>query len=491
MTEARDFTRVERLYSLMKSNYMPWAAVGAVLVLFSAIDLLGLLLVPESARGIALLLPALVSAVVTLLCLKPLIGFLEKQDERLRRQEREIDTLHAMDTAIASQMDSGRVLDVAVREATRAVDGEQGGVLLLDEQGGSDTKAGYAVPEEKWETFRAFLREGTFDSDALETVRMPLIQGETILGYLGVARQRPCSRFTPNDQALLKALSGMVVVAITNARALEAAQESARTALELKAVTEALIRERHVAQMLQEGLLPEVPQRSGTFYFSKRYEAQASEAQVGGDIYDLFRLGEGLWGVVIADVSGKGLAAAQKTAMVKYALRSYAREHRSPAEVVTRLNDTLFDEPNMTGFVTLVYGRLCEEDGRFIYASAGHEPPIVHRADGSFETLSPTGLVLGAVRDMDYTESEIQLNPGDGLLLYTDGLTEARSAPGEFLEIDGLTRIVAGRRACPPSEFANSLMSAVRAYAQGKLSDDAAILWIERAASTDREPGCR
>ncbi len=192
-----------------------------------------------------------------------------------------------------------------------------------------------------------------------------------------------------------------------------------------------------------------MPERAGSFAFSDRYEAQSSEAKVGGDIYDLFPLGEQRWGVVIADVSGKGLAAARKTAMVKYALRSYAREHMAPAAVLTRLNDALFDEPDLTGFVTLVYGVL-SGDGAFTYASAGHETPLLRRAGGGgIEPLMPTGMVLGAVRDLEYAEQTVVLRPGDGLLLYTDGLSEARSPAGEFLDVEGLAGMLAAYQDCP------------------------------------------
>jgi sigma-B regulation protein RsbU (phosphoserine phosphatase) len=303
-----------------------------------------------------------------------------------------------------------------------------------------------------------------------------------------VVKRRPTVPFAPSDHALLSALAGTVVVALTNVFALEAARAGERKAQQLAAVQEELRRERRIAQALQEALLPQIPERIGPWLLSRRYEAQSPEAQVGGDIYDLFPLDAGRLGVLIADVSGKGLVAAQKTAMVKYALRSYAREHASPAEVVARLNDALFDEPDLTGFVTLVYGVLSDEDGGFTYASAGHETPLVRRRGGTFEALAPTGIVLGAVRDQEYGEASVVLSAGDGLLLYTDGLTEARPAGGDFLDVEGLQGILERLRDCPPREMARALLAAVRAYAGGSLSDDTAVLWIQRAAPGEPPP---
>jgi serine phosphatase RsbU (regulator of sigma subunit) len=449
----------------MESNHLRWASVGAAFALFAAVDLLVLLLTPAPERGMALLPPTLAGLVV-LVTLPSLLNLLEKQQDRIERQRREIVTHHAMHTAIAAEMELPSLLAVAAHQATQALDAEQGGIVLGGDTGPAAAEAYFNTPEVQRAAFRALVRGSAAGEDDWEIARVALKRGDELLGRLAVAKRKPCAAFTAGDGALLEALAQTVVVAITNAGALE--------------VERALARERRVTLALQEGLLPEVPERSGPLAFSKRYEAQSAEAQVGGDIYDLFPLGERRWGVMIADVSGKGLAAARKTAMVKYALRSYAREHMSPAAVLSRLNDALFDEPDISGFVTLVYGVL-SEDGVFTYASAGHETPLLRRArGGGIEALSPTGVVLGAMRGLEYGEAVVTLHPGDGLLLYTDGLSEARSPAGEFLEVEGLSRILATRQGCPANRLADVLLAAVRAYAGGTLSDDAVVLWIER-----------
>ncbi len=139
----------------------------------------------------------------------------------------------------------------------------------------------------------------------------------------------------------------------------------------------------------------------------------------------------------------------------------------------------------MDGFVTLVYGVLTAE-GRFTYASAGHETPILCREDGSIEMLRPTGLILGAVPEQSYGEAAVTLHSGDGLLLFTDGLSEARSPSGDFLDMEGLAPMVADCRRAGTGDFANALLERVSAFADGDLSDDVAMLWIERCPA--REP---
>lgn len=480
----------------MDSVKLRWTTLSLAVVLFGAVDLVMLLLMPAPQRTREAFIPPFLAGIVVIILIPSLVTFLERQQNRIERQRREIETLHAMDTAIAAEMDLSRLLEVAVNKAVIALDAEAGGIALFNEQSGKLDAEAYTglddLDERLQAQFRSLVRggcgAGSIDprEETWEAACVPLAWGDGSdlphpSGYLVAAKRLPTEPFSPADHALLSALAGTVVVAVSNARALEAAREAAHVRVELE-------RERRVAQALTEGLLPDVPPSAGAWAFSRRYQAQSAEAQVGGDVYDVFPLREGdgsetpkRWGIVIADVSGKGLAAARQTAMVKYSLRSYAREHPSPARVLTRLNDALFDEPGVTGFVTLVYGVLDNETGTLTYASAGHEFPIVRRAaDGSFETLAPTGMVLGAMPEMEYGEATVTLHPGDGVLLYTDGLTEARSPDGVFLETEGVERLLTDLRECPAPQLADTLMDAVRQYTAGRLSDDTALLWVER-----------
>ena len=483
----------------LKSNY--WLAIGVSFLLFGAVDLLTLFVTPGPQRGWVLLVPPLVTAAAALVVLPYVLGWFEKQEARIQRQSREIETLHAMDTAIVAEEKLENVLATVARHIMAAVDAEAGGVALF-----SGNKEDDVFPEvhktitaeklilvgregEDQERFAALLRSGGRPDRDWEAMVAAVTAADGEHGYLAAARYRPCAAFNEEDQRLLRALAGTVGVAVTNVRRLEAARQAVQVradAEQVRADAELVFvdleRERRVAQALTESLLPDVPERIGRWAFSKRYVPQSDEAQVGGDIYDLFALGEGRLGIVIADVSGKGLAAARKTAMVKYSLRAFAREHLSPARVLARLNDTLTDEPELTGFVTLLYGVLDEQANVFTYASAGHEPPLIRRANGDFETLPPTGMVLGAMRDMPYDDGETSFAPGDGMLLYTDGLTEARSAanPGEFLMLEGAEKLLTTLRGCPPEQVADALLETVGAYTGGRRSDDTALLWVER-----------
>jgi serine phosphatase RsbU (regulator of sigma subunit) len=467
-------------------------------VLFCILDLILIpRLAPPDQQGIAVISSMLGALVVVLVvCFLPLF---ERQQEQIELQTREIETLHAMDTAIVSELDLPRLLEVAVRHAVRAVDGEAAGVAIFHPETGklvAEYLTAVGLADSEAERLRHITRSGgSAEEDLWETMIIPLMAGSDAAqiidkrsdnaagstsapeptGYLMAARRRQATRvFTDADRSILEALGNTVDVAVTNVRVLEAARETVQVRTELA-------RERRVAQVLTEGLLPDIPSQEGRWRFAKSYKAQSDESLVGGDIYDLFRLGTGHWGVVIADVSGKGLAAAKKTAMVKYSLRSYAREHSSPGKVLARLNSALFDEENMTGFVTLFYGVLEEKSGILEYASAGHETPILHRADGTFEMLEPTGLVLGAAPDQEYDTDRVTLHPGDGLLLFTDGLTEARAlGTGELLELPGVLSILANHRGASEGKMVPDIIwDSVTEYTGGVMRDDAAILWLE------------
>lgn len=490
MTPIRDTRRIQ------------FAAVGLAFVVFGAVDLLILFLTPGPERGAALL-PPILSGIVVIAILPFLLSLFEQQQVRIERQATEIETLHAMDSAIFSEMEILRLLPVAAEKSMTACDAEASGVVLFDPVTHKLTGEAYQMPDitrqDAQTQFISLVRAGDGNgNEEWETMVAPLKRIDTdgtdqTSGYLLVARRRVHNRsFLPSDQRLLNALAGTVRIAVANAYALVAAREMKAVREELKVTRERQRRDQALARAMTEGLLPEIPERIGAWVFSQKYEAQSDEAPVGGDLYDLFQIAPGKWGVFIADVSGKGLAAARRIALVKYALRSYAREHSSPAEVLNHLNETLFDEPELTGFVTLFYAIL-DENGREIkWASAGHETPILRRDNGEYERLPPTGPVLGVMNDVIYMERCSFFHPGDGLLMFTDGLSEARAkgAPKQMMEIEGIERELetifdGAANQIDPGLVADAIMIALDRFTGGKLSDDTALLWMQYAPKSN------
>jgi PAS domain S-box-containing protein len=239
-------------------------------------------------------------------------------------------------------------------------------------------------------------------------------------------------------------------------------------------------REHRVADMLQSAFLANIPNRLPGLSVRSSYRAGLEESQVGGDFYDAFTLPDGRVAVVMADVSGKGLSAAVQTATVKYSLRAFAAEAAAPSLVLTRLNRMLRAESSGLGdhFVTLFYAVFDPGSGRLAYASAGHETQVVKRRTGGTTLMSATGPILG-ITEHRYEQAIDYLGPGDSVILFTDGLTEARSKARELLE---LNRVVAAIDRIPSEASAAAIVSRLERlamnWAENRPHDDLALLVV-------------
>jgi serine phosphatase RsbU (regulator of sigma subunit) len=198
--------------------------------------------------------------------------------------------------------------------------------------------------------------------------------------------------------------------------------------------TEMVARERletevQLARSIQRTFVPHVlPQREGWQLASRWRTAR----QVGGDFYDVAEIDSQHIAVFVADVADKGVPAALFMALTRTLVRAAMLETDSPAEALKRVNDLLYPDTGQGMFVTGVYGVLDISLGRLTYANAGHNPPLVRRVNGTIERLVRTGVALGAVQEATVQQRSIDLGPGDCLLMFTDGLTEALSPRGEF-----------------------------------------------------------
>ena len=277
-------------------------------------------------------------------------------------------------------------------------------------------------------------------------------------GAISVFRQN-APAFGEKEKRLLMRLAPIVATGIRNAELYE--------------------REKAIADSLQRSLLPDLDQEFEEIRISHRYHAAVDESTVGGDFYDVVDFGDGRYGIAIGDVSGKGLEAAVYTAMARYMIQAYSSEDPDPVYVASRLNSALCKYTPVGKFVTLVYGLLDAREGTFTYVNAGHELPFIHRAEGDhLENLASTGPAAGALADGEYHSQTIAFGPGDTLILYTDGATEAR-CEGKFLGTDGLQKMVAELVHKHTDDLPDAMLSSIRSYAKGHLRDDIAILAIK------------
>jgi sigma-B regulation protein RsbU (phosphoserine phosphatase) len=220
----------------------------------------------------------------------------------------------------------------------------------------------------------------------------------------------------------------------------------------------------------------------------------AGEVDVGGDFYDLFdtrRANQNgssepssSWGIVIGDVSGKGAEAAAMLAFARYTLRTLAMRESCPSSVLSSLNEAMVHQRRERGdhkFCTVTYIRLETEGNtahgaRFTVSRGGHPPPFVLRTDGSLYKVGEPGQVIGVFNDVKLTEQEDGLAPGDALILYTDGVVEARSPGGLFFGEERLKAILHSSVALDASTIARRIEEAVLNFQEQALRDDIAVL---------------
>ena len=259
--------------------------------------------------------------------------------------------------------------------------------------------------------------------------------------------------------------------------------ESKNRELQLRIEQEAVERELQgqelqQAREIQQFLLPkEIPQVAG-FEIDGAWEPASV---VGGDYYDVIRLSESKLGICIADVVGKSVSAALLMANVQASVRAFATEGASPSELCGRVNSVLCANITSGKFVTLFYGVLDASRGEL--TNAGHLLPIVVHAHGETEELQNGGAVVGVFPDWKYEDSVVQLNTGDRLLLFTDGITEAGLPGGEEF---GEQRVMTAARAYATkstSELKLALLAEVKQFCASQLRDDATLIVVSALPS--------
>jgi serine phosphatase RsbU (regulator of sigma subunit) len=200
---------------------------------------------------------------------------------------------------------------------------------------------------------------------------------------------------------------------------------------------------------------------------------------VGGDLYDFLALDDGRLAVVLGDVTGHGVDATADMAMAKFVFRSFARQHTEPGDFLAAANDVICSEIGAGKFISMSYVVVDGVAGTVAGASAGHPSPRLVLPDGTTKALEAHGLVLGIDPGQEYVETHAELPPGSLLVLYTDGVVEARS-DGELYGDERLDALLSSRRDLSPRALAVAVAEDAREFAGGDLSDDLAVVAIRR-----------
>jgi serine phosphatase RsbU (regulator of sigma subunit) len=292
---------------------------------------------------------------------------------------------------------------------------------------------------------------------------VPIATPAEVLASLTILSLRPGSPVTNETIEQARAIAGQAALAIDNARLYQQQKEFADT--------------------MQRSLLPRTHPELGGLEIGDAYESSA-RVEVGGDVYDFMELADGRLGVVLGDVTGHGIEAAADMAMAKFVFRSLAREHPDPGEFLRAANDVVVGEIAPGKFITMAYLAIDGATGAVAGAGAGHPPPRIIHPDGRVEGLEVRGLVLGIEAAQEYEEIRRTLDVGAAVVLYTDGVLEARR-DGELYGFERLDAILSERRHLPPQQLAQALLEDCRAFAEGELADDCAVVVVRRVRLDD------
>src|SRR5215510_3725575 len=422
-----------------------------------------------------------------------------------QRQARNLNALLRVSKALATEIRLDDLLQVIVEEAAEGLDADRATLFLYDESrnelwskttqrleikeirlplgvGIAGTVAKTRRPINIPDTYADTRFNPNFDKETGYRTRailcMPLIgNGDKLIGVIQVLNKKDQEVFNEADESLLAGLSAHITVALERARLIEAYVEKERMEEALK-----------LAHDIQMSMLPKIFPP-----FPKRHEFDIFAAivpakEVGGDLYDFFFIDNDHLCFAVGDVSGKGVPASLFMAVTKTLFRATASNGGTPGEILGRLNAEICRDNESCMFVTLFCAILNIRTGQVDYSNGGHNLPYHLHRDG-VSPLENLGVrVLGLVQQSPYASGRMVLGPGEALLLYTDGVTEAMDSSETLYSVQRIERFLASNRGSSPGQMIGDLLSDVRQFAGGAAqSDDITVLALLYFGTTKRE----
>jgi serine phosphatase RsbU (regulator of sigma subunit) len=420
-------------------------------------------------------------------------GGLRKQAERLR-------TLNEVHAALGRPLALDELLGMILERAFTLLRPEQGVVFLESPGGGFHPVASRTLPGRGSDEIRlskslvAEVAEKGMAAIALDTatderfamaesiqlsgirslVAAPLLDGEKSLGMIVLSSTVAARRFSEEDLELLVSLASVAAMKIRNVALAEEAAERRRYEQELA-----------LARRIQEGLLPQtLPDLSGWSLLGRNVPSRV----VSGDFYDIGTRNEGRELVVlVADVSGKGVAASLLTAALEALSEAPIDDGLPPEEVCHRLSRGIFRRTPTEKYATAFLVVVDVASGRLRYTNAGHNAGLLVRASGEVERFVSSGLPLGLFETPEYRGTDSALGPGDLLVLYTDGITEASDPEDDEYGIERLEKVVVANRELPIEELADTIERDVESFTKGvPFADDRTLVILGRLAGSEK-----
>lgn len=297
-------------------------------------------------------------------------------------------------------------------------------------------------------------------------IDIPLFLGERSIGALNLESDE-VGAFNKKDVKTLRFFADAAAITIDRAMQHHYLLEMEQIEAQLK-----------TARIVQAHLVPTRAPKISGYELASLY---LPTYQVGGDYFDFIPLADNQLGLAVADVSGDGVPAALVMSSFRALLRTHSRGEKNPAEIAETINRMLPDFSGSDDFVTCFYGLLEPASGELSYVNCGHNPPVHYTKDGKTEELKRSGPALGMFSGSRYEASLLTLAPGELLLLYTDGLVEARNAAGEFFELELLEMLLCRHASLPPTELIQMIIQEARQFmGYETFLDDVALVVVRR-----------
>lgn len=408
------------------------------------------------------------------------------------------DALNSINTTINSTLDFEEIIERVVESAAAALKCESAGLALV-EDGNWVVKHSYKMPLNirgyvfgvdellpeidisGWRNPVALNETSRCNVHRIEIfnklnirscLAVPLVLRDRTIGGLFFNYHSDSYDFVRPELDFAEKLSVSVSLALENSRFYN--EQKDLTAQTVKAKAEV---QSHY-ELLQRALIPDNPIAGAGYSVAAEYIPIYGREDIGGDFYDVFKTESGKLGVLIGDVAGKGIHAAALAAVTRSTVRAFAFDFSDASKALTHANSVIMEhKESFETFVTVCLALIDVDTGEMTYASAGHPPAAICRANGDVEFLTVVRPPFGAVQNQQYEQQTLSLETGDKLILYTDGITEARN-DGTVFGVQGIESVLKKTCIHSPEIVLNSILDAATECANGQLRDDAAILIV-------------
>jgi phosphoserine phosphatase RsbU/P len=411
----------------------------------------------------------------------------------LKREALEKNMLYEVGISMSSSLDLDEVLHKILDALKRVVPFDAGGVFLIDPEE-NKIKSLYIVGYDPIEDEKVQLKVGqglighaaktgepvivpdvSVDPRYVDAhpgtrseVVAPIKVNERVIGVFNLESNQ-IDAFSKRELKLLSAFASQAAISVERARLHE------RT-LNAKKLEEQL----NIARAIQQSFLPQRDPAIAGYDVTGR---NVSSGEVGGDYYDFISIVGNHTGVVIGDVSGKGIPAALIMASFRASLIAEIRNNYSIRTICAKVNSLLWESLDPGNYVTAVYGVLDSRNHILTFSNCGHNPPVMLRANGTVELMRDGGPVLGVAKDSVYEERALVVQPGDLVVMYTDGVTEVFDEKGQEFGIDRLVQVIKANRTKPAHDIQDVIYKAVMAFCSpDHIFDDLTMVIIKRVS---------